>query len=407
MKKILTPDERLVYRQLFTAIVQELDISKTQFENLSDSYNAVGKYLGDDPLMKAYNPLVSPQGSLRLGTIIRPINDDDDLDVDLVCRLNGKSPSWTQWDVKNIIGLRLKNHETYKKMLQNEGRRCWTLLYRQNSDNLQERYHMDILPCVAEPGYEEHLAALVSTEFSQDEIRRIAVRITDNEMRNYLISKNIREWMLSNPDGYAIWFALKCRQNDIGKQIRDIIPIGTYSPQKTVLQRVVQILKRHRDYMFRNDSDDKPISIIMTTLAAQAYQGEPDIVDGLLKVVAEMRKYIRKDSQGNYLIPNPVNVEENFADKWKTHPRRQTNFFRWLTQVESDIEKIFTINRTELPAFLKNIFGETVIYSAYARMGKDFKEVVDRNDLKVTPACSIGLVGKGMNARNTFYGNEE
>ena len=29
-------------------------------------------------------------------------------------------------------------------------------------------------------------------------------------------------------------------------------------------------------------------------------------------------------------VENPVNPEENFADKWIEHPKRQDNFYKWL-----------------------------------------------------------------------------
>jgi hypothetical protein len=35
---------------------------------------------------------------------------------------------------------------------------------------------------------------------------------------------------------------------------------------KTPLQQAVQILKRHRDMMFADDPEHKPISVIITTL---------------------------------------------------------------------------------------------------------------------------------------------
>lgn len=146
-----TPDME-AYTKLLTALVNEISITETQFENLVKSYGAVGKHLEDDPRLDGYSPLVFPQGSLRLGTIIQPVGKDDDLDVDLVIRLTGKSPYWSQADLKRIIGDRLKSHGVYKDMLYEEGRRCWTLLYRQNSYSKSERYHMDILPSVSEAG---------------------------------------------------------------------------------------------------------------------------------------------------------------------------------------------------------------------------------------------------------------
>ena len=135
--------------KLFLSVAESLDITETQFNNLKRSYDAVGKHLEDDPAFKDYHPVVTPQGSLRLGTIIQPITEDGDIDVDLVYRLIGKHPCWTQMHIKQKVGGRLKEHGTYCGMIdKEEGRRCWTLLYRQNSDDAKERYHMDILPSV-------------------------------------------------------------------------------------------------------------------------------------------------------------------------------------------------------------------------------------------------------------------
>ena len=96
-------------------------------------------------------------------------------------------------------------------MLDEEGRRCWTLLYRQDSDNVKEHYHMDILPCVADTGYTERLQRMVALSFSAAEVDKIAIRITDNKASGYYTSTDKGNWMKSNPDGYAMWFASRCK----------------------------------------------------------------------------------------------------------------------------------------------------------------------------------------------------
>ena len=52
---------------------------------------------------------------------------------------------------------------------------------------------------------------------------------------------------------------------------------------RTPLQRAIQILKRHRDMRFLEHKCEeyKPISIIITTLAASAYQNETDVLLGV------------------------------------------------------------------------------------------------------------------------------
>lgn len=108
-----TPEVRKELSDIFTLLSQNLDITKTQYDNLVKSYSAVGKYLEADPVFAPYHPVITPQGSLRLGTIIQPINEDDDLDVDLVYRLIEKKANWTQFDIKSRVGNRLKEHGTY------------------------------------------------------------------------------------------------------------------------------------------------------------------------------------------------------------------------------------------------------------------------------------------------------
>ena len=75
---------------------KQLDISESQYNEAVKSYEAVGEWLSKEgsPLYP-YNPRILPQGSFMLGTIIKPINDEDDIDIDLVCKLNGKPAYWT------------------------------------------------------------------------------------------------------------------------------------------------------------------------------------------------------------------------------------------------------------------------------------------------------------------------
>ena len=125
--------------KIFHHISESLNISRTDNEEIVNSYKAVGSYLGE--LEEELNISIFPQGSLSLGTIIKPLATDrnGEYDVDLVCRItNGQN--LTPKEVKNIIGNRLKQSKLYSEKLDSEGKRCWTLNYY--------KYHMDILPCI-------------------------------------------------------------------------------------------------------------------------------------------------------------------------------------------------------------------------------------------------------------------
>lgn len=409
MGRILSKEQKEEFKDILETLGESLDITQTQYDNLTRSYKAVGEFLQNDPVFEQYKPIVSPQGSLRLGTIIQPINPNDDLDVDLVYRLTEKDPRWTQKDLKEKVGARLKGSDRYASMIEKkEGRRCWTLLYRDNSDNPQEKYHMDILPSVADGKYTERMIRLFSESFSAQTVDQISIRITDKEAKDYATSTRQEEWLKSNPDGYALWFANRCKADESVKLMAEaIVPIEKYNKEKTVLQRIVQILKRHRDMMFRYDKDDKPISIIITTLAARAYKGEKDLLEGLVNVVDNLEKSITKNEKGEDVVSNPVNHEENFADKWPTHPRRRENFYQWLAAVKKDVYEIFDgANKIQIQNTMGRIFGKDMITKASSLLveRRKSKLATGATLLTSTGKVTASTVGRIVNTANTFYG---
>ena len=65
-------------------IVAEISITPAMTERTVRSYEAVWKWIGEGI---DYDTRISPQGSMNLGTTIKPISDKDDYDIDLVCLL--------------------------------------------------------------------------------------------------------------------------------------------------------------------------------------------------------------------------------------------------------------------------------------------------------------------------------
>jgi len=274
----------------------ELDITKTQYESAVKSYRAVAEQLTkENSQLIPYKPEIIPQGSFMLGTMVKPVIEGSKLDVDLVCQLTNKNVNWTQFDLKQIVGDQIKENKTYEKMIKKpEGRRCWTLIYSEDSN-----YHMDILPCVVDSNYN----LLFEKAFSNSELQNtdeLAIRITDKEELEYDTATNHLLWLKSNPFGYAKWFFSRAivsskRMFSLNEAIQ---PIRDSEKEKLPLQRIVQILKRHRDIMFSEESefnlDHKPISIIITTLAARTYDREDNILDGLINIVGQMRSEIKE-----------------------------------------------------------------------------------------------------------------
>lgn len=317
--------EQSIFESILNDLAEELDVPPSKYEEAKGKYNTIGEWLNsEDSNIAIYEPEIYPQGSFALGTAIKPLGDDD-YDVDAVCLLKSPPKNLTQSLLKKIIGDRIKSHKTYEKMLcpKDGGRRCWTLKYSDSS-----KFHIDILPAVPDQ-YKWLLDQNVPMELAQH-----AIQITDKKTWDSDIV-----WPKSNSKGYAIWFKnqMRVRLEELRKSVAfkktaQVHDIQDYEI-RTPLQQVVQLLKRHRDIRFNGD-DDKPISIIITTLAAKAYDNEPDLLKALLKIIPAMRSGIEQ-KEGVFWVGNPVNPKENFADKWKEAPRKKELFYDWLNMAES------------------------------------------------------------------------
>ena len=408
---MLTHEEKKQFSEILETLGQTLDITETQYNAAVSSYGAVGEWLAKpESSLAPYKPVVRPQGSFMLGTMIKPTCEEDDLDIDLVCELTGKNPQWTQYHLKQVVGNRLKDNEIYKNMLDEEGRRCWTLMYSDSAN-----YHMDILPSLVCNGYNIVLEKAFSNTTLDKDYESLAIRITGNKQNNYYTDTIAENWMKSNPFGYGRWFFNAADVLSLRKSImlsEAVNPVPKYNKEKLPLQLVVQILKRHRDMMFNGD-EDKPISIIITTLASRGYNKETSIIDALTNVVSNMRNYIesRYDSNAGRMvkwIPNPVNPEENFADKWVEHPQREKNFYKWLDQVEYDVQTIVHKRGLQYIAeAMKKPFGEQTVTKTFSTLGERNLNLRESGALKMATGTGIlSSVGSVTAATHNFHGND-
>src|SRR6185312_17164056 len=114
---------------------------------------------------------IYPQGSIALGTTVRPLATAE-FDVDLVCHLPSiKSVSDAQ-SIKTLVGDRLKEHGTYKERLE-EKQRCWRIHYA-------NQFHLDITPSIPNSGCHR------GGELVPDKV--------------------LKEWKPTNPKGYIAQF---------------------------------------------------------------------------------------------------------------------------------------------------------------------------------------------------------
>ena len=163
---------------------------------------------GRRPAATYFDPHIYSQGSFRLGTVIRPVDDDGEYDLDMGCRLRvGVTKSThTQQQLKELVGADLEDYRVARgiKEKREEKHRCWRLKY---ADTL--KFHLDTVPSIPETFERRQLIqeAIVRTGAPAELSRLVANltgAITDNRMWNYRIIDD--DWLLSNSEGFARWF---------------------------------------------------------------------------------------------------------------------------------------------------------------------------------------------------------
>ncbi len=397
-------DRRLSLRKTETVgilerMCQSLELTATQYDTAKGRYEAVGAWLAeaDDPILHDAVSIYL-QGSTALGTTVKPISQNEH-DVDLVTFIAGLGalPPVT---VKKAIGDRLRANGHYRQLLE-EMPRCWRL-------NYANEFHLDITP---------------------------SIRNAECKNGGELVpDKTVKEWKASNPKGYAALFR---RRADLQPRMRmmkaegaedraradSVEPYPRAGCLKGMLRRTVQVAKRHRDVYFdRADAGLAPISVILTTLAAQSYEHcvtrfvYDDELDVVRDIIRHMPAFIetRMDyGRPQWFIWNETTSGENFAEKWNKDPGRAEAFFAWHTRAASDLDRLVDVEGIDrLNKSLSESFGPAPVTKAFDALTEEVSSARRANLLFVTPTVGLTTTAIATVARatttavrpNTFFG---
>lgn len=377
-------------------LIEGLDIPQGLYEKAIGHYNAVATFLQEQGIESD----IYPQGSYSLGTVVRPYKESEDAayDLDAVCEIKINKSDTTAEEIKKMVGDALKSDGTYRKMLQEEWDKCWTLEY---ADVNGIGFSVDIVPAVAEEDIV--LKNKLETEGIDFTVYDSQIAITHKDGERYT-------WKTSNPKAYQNWFKklnerfVKAERQRLAKR-RDgrlyVLNEATVekipeTQERSALQRVIQIVKYHADvyYTKGNIKEYKSASVIVTTLIALlAQEADPSLevfpllsyIVGELEIYGEnlsltesafAKRYENKNVirriGGQWVLRNPLNPSENFVDSWNQEPRKAQYFFQWirilkkdyLTSLDTEDEKFMTVLENN---FGKDYLQKSLNISAYAK----------------------------------------
>lgn len=348
-------------------IIKKLDISDTMRKNAEEKYKSLAKELNDLRI----NVEIYPQGSFALGTVVRPYTNGKEVeyDLDFICQEIGTKNNRTPKDVKKCIQEVLEKHG--RKV--SEDNSCWIVDYANIAESLG--FKIDIVPAIDEDAETKIKLVSKNVDFNY---ARDAIAITNTD------DYETYNWSAGNAKGYTKWF------NDINEPFLRNSVIQKSSEyrcsveelpeidKKSNLQRVIQVLKRHRDIHFYRNQKRKPSSAIITTLVAEIVKGynpNADLLDLLEYVINNLEKSklflksgmniqhdaILNKKDGKWYIPNPVNPENNLAADWNDDYAKL--FFDWIDILKKDLVLIPEEDVDKYYSAMKNSFGEEFIDS--------------------------------------------
>lgn len=385
---IIFSEEQLYRRavgldSLLFEVCENLQLSPTQHKKAVNRYKAIAETLdGPNTPFSHIESNLYPQGSMRLGTTVKPIEGPHDLDF--VCEFAVTHTSANPMGLLSDMYRVFKGHGVYGGMVELK-KRCVRIIY-------QDEFYLDILPACRDHGN-----------------GGTCIQVPDRELRN---------WTPSNPIAYAIWFEKATRHILVQKfpgramvmdHAASVQPIPSLeaTEEKTVLQLVVQLLKRWRDVHYA-DSTFPPISIVLTTLAADLYRGEALLSQGLLLILDRIveRLDVAKANGRRLRVPNPVHSLEDFSERWDTNLRAYAEF-------DAGIRKLATAWRAVCfgqgnpNRELERLFGE-IVNTALIKQARNLQEARERGGLGIRGSGSIAPLASALTPmlRNTNHGEE-
>lgn len=352
-------------------ICAKLQLTPTQQAMAQDRYLAAGRWVAaEGSTLSRYNPQIFPQGSLRIGTTVKPLAQEEfDLDFVLQLEMDWHPPIL----VLDEVEARFRAHDTYKDMIERKNR-CIRLNYKND-------FHMDVLPARpdrAAPG--------------------TCLLVPDRELRT---------WVPSNPKGFAAWFDSREAVSRLLEKVAiEPLPGAETVADKSPLQLAVQLWKRLRDIQFRDRAELAPVSIVLTTLAGVHYNGEQSVYEALLMILA--RTLTSLPSAGRLSVCNPSNPKEDLADRWNQPEayRAFVTFTRELFTTWQRLPQTVGLDRTTIT--LKQLFGETVTVAAVRDHAAALEQKRSAQELAVRRntgfITSVATSAAVPIKQNTFFG---
>lgn len=362
---------------LLARALTRVQLSQEQHDRAVARYTKIGEWLADSGgAISKLAPEVFPQGSIRLGTAVKP-RDGNEFDIDLVCRLSITSDQATPSAIYDLVYNRLSQHDDFNSRMARKPT-CIRLSYADD-------FHLDIVPACPINGRD-----LLAIPVAAGEVDgRVALR-----------------WKDTNPVGYVTWF--ERREHQVLKALleRAVQPPPSFRRYKEAspLCCMVQMVKYRRNTYY--GTNPAPSSILLTTMLANAYTGEPFSIASMIAVTGRVLEGI-KNAARNWTVLNPSLLTEDLAAPLDQGARdRLKDFLASFINEITDLGKRIGLNRIE--EGLATLLGQQPAQSAIRVISSDVG--ARRASGTLTSAGIGGLAAMApalSHTPHTFFGDHD
>jgi hypothetical protein len=339
----------------FALFHQKISLDSSRNDRIKKAHNTFRENIEKIPEIKSRLFETFLQGSYRIGTSIRPCNDNE-FDVDVVISLNLNDETGDRMKPKEAVDFiynHLKSISIYQGKLKKQPR-CIRIDYSGD-------FHMDVVSA----HYDKWMDIL------------------------FVPNRKVEDWSETNPKGFIQWCVEQNKKNN------------------DKFSRIIKYLKWWRNNKFGKDSVVK--SIILTTLIGENFSTDcstdADSILGSVKNLndlLELYYYVPN-------VPNPSLITENLAREWN-----HSNYITFKNSISSLFDSIKDAYEEEdLEKSIekwRKVFGEDFPSAEEVRASK-IKEAQAKGELLVSSSGQILLTSeKNCDTHKIptqrFYGGE-
>lgn len=315
-----------------------------------DRYEAVRRYI-----QRSGSPLEGrvacfyPQGSMAIDATTSTRGTDDQYDLDIVAEIDG--PDLGPEALLDDLEAALEGYPVSRIVRQT---RCITLYY---ADGM----HLDITPSRRRGPKEK-----------ESEIAHAKKGARSNPPR-YVVMNSFAfaQWYcVRTPTEDRFALALNQRlyeQSGIAFAAADVEEVPPQTPLniKSVTTVALQLIKRHRNIAYANETSRIPPSVVLSCHAGHA--ARPGL--GLAEMVIRQARWTARTidaaaKQGRLLsVANPELPAERFTDRWPESQAQQTGYSRRLHVIANGLEaaRSGNVQLEDLQEWLRGQFGDRVV----------------------------------------------